>query len=365
MRIERTGKVASLTPRVVKFVDEALSGVTLDAPDSSNDRRPDYLCLCGRLVIELKTLAEDGSDRMDNLTDELRQREDWPMFLGSAPMQAFIQNTSDPEGIRRRVIERLGRGIINHLKKANRQLEAFTKTSKAKNLVRMLLLVNEDHEAYDPHMVSYILWHAVRQMKDGVPRYEHVDLIVYMTERHAQIVDGLITFPTLVIEGSTCGYEEWRGEFGGLFVDRWARWNGQPLKGVDEVDVSGFESIDHIPDQGSRQDFWKLDYRRKPHLRPLTDEQLYARFDEVTLINSLAFLKDCPLKIDMEQRMIGIRMFSDVMDEMAHRAIPVTRFSHTADRAIAAARRLGLPPSVIKWVEEFEREIEARSQVSA
>ena len=75
MRIERTGTVAPLTPRVVEFLKEELSGVSLDDPLAVSDMRPDYICLGGRLVIELKTLAEDGSERMDNLTDELRQRE--------------------------------------------------------------------------------------------------------------------------------------------------------------------------------------------------------------------------------------------------------------------------------------------------
>lgn len=362
MRIERTGQVAPLTPRVMKFIKEALSGISLDVPGSVNEVRPDYLCIGGRLVIELKTLAEDGTDRMENLTDELRKREDWPMFLGSAPMQAFIQNTNDPEGIRRRVIERLGRGIINHLKKANRQLEAHSKTSKVKNLVRMLLLVNEDHEAYDPHMVSYILWHAVRQIKDGIPRYEHVDLIVYMTERHAQMIDGCLNFPTLVIEGSPCAIDEWKGNFGELFVTRWSRWNGRTLR--PEADVSAFETIEHVPDSAKRQDFWKLEYRRRPYLRGLTDIQLNDQFDEVTLINSLSFLKDSPLELTAEQRTAGIRMFGDMMDEMAHRAIPVTQFQHTADRAIAAAHRLKLPIVVIQWVEKFEREIEARNRVA-
>lgn len=346
----------------MKFIERALSGVSLDEPNISQDKRPDYLCLGGRLVIELKTLAEDGSTRMDNLEEELSQRDDWPVFLGSAPMQAFIQNTNDPEGIQRRAIERLGRGIVNHLKKANRQLENFTKTSTAKNLVRMLVLVNEDHEVYDPHMVSYILWRALQQTMNGTPRYEHVDLAVYMTERHAQVVDGRIAFPVLAIEGPSCGYEKWRSEFGRLFANRWAQWNAQPLKSVDETHTSNFKTIDHVPDHARRQDFWKLGYRRNPYLRALTEAQLYDRFDEVSLISSLAFLKDSPLRMDMEQRMAGIRLFSDMMDEMAHRAIPVTRFRHTMERAIAAARRLGLPPPIVKWVEEFERKIRDRRQ---
>ncbi|WP_454884906.1 hypothetical protein [Sphingomonas oryzagri] len=344
---------------MAEFIQRALAGVSLDDPDSANDKRPDFLCLGGRLVIELKTLAEDGSDRMDNLTDELRQRDDWPMFLGSAPMQAFIQNTRDPEGVQRRVLERLGRGIINHLKKANRQLEAHSKTSSTKNLARMLLLVNENHEAYDPHTVSYILWHAIRQMKDATLRYEHVDLIVYITERHAQVREGRVAFPTIIIEGASCETDEWKGQFGGFFVARWARWNGHSLEAG--ADVSDFETIDHVPDQASRKDFWKLEYRRNPYLRGLTEAQLYDRFDEVTLINSLSFLKDCPIEIAADARTYGVHMFSDMMDEMAHRAIPVTRFPHKADRAIAAGHRLKLPTAVLRWIEQFERDIEARN----
>lgn len=263
MRIERTGEVAPLTPRVTRFIEEALAGISLDDPASANDMRPDYLCLGGRLVIELKTLAEDGSDRMDNLVDELRQRDDWPMFLGSAPMQAFIDNTCDPEGVGRRVLERLGRGVLNHLKKANRQLEAHTRTSTAKNLVRMMLLVNEDHESCDPHTVAYVLWHALRRVRDGEPLYGDVDLVVYMTERHAQVVDGLLTFPTIIVEGSSCWEHGWKPGFGALFVERWARWNGHPLKGF-AGDPAEFSTIEHVPDQAPLHERWQLEYRRNP-----------------------------------------------------------------------------------------------------
>ena len=64
-----------------------------------------------------------------------------------------------------------------------------------------------------------------------------------------------------------------------------------------------------MPDQATRQDVWRLEYRRNSYLRPLLEEKLYARFDEVTLVNSLAFLEDSPLMLDMDQRMVGIRMF--------------------------------------------------------
>jgi hypothetical protein len=176
MRIERTGPVQPLTPRVEQFIRDALSGHSLDDSQGSDELRPDYACLRGLVAIELKTLEDGGQERVDNLVGQLRERPDWPMFLGSAPLQSFIQNTDDSDGLGKRVLERIGRGITRPLQKADRQLEAHEQNFPRKNLVKVLILVNEDHEAYDPHTVAYVLWHAVRrEVADGQPRFAHVD----------------------------------------------------------------------------------------------------------------------------------------------------------------------------------------------
>jgi hypothetical protein len=177
MRIERTGRVPPLTPRIQRFLKEALCGVVLDDVQSPNELRADYSCLRGLLAIELKSLEEDASERLGNLTGELRQRDDWPVFLGSAPIQSFIKHTSDPEGLNRRVVERIGRSAINHLKNLNHQLEAHCTKFPRKNCVRALVLVNEDHEVYDPSTVSFVLWQALNRAKDGKPLYENIDFI--------------------------------------------------------------------------------------------------------------------------------------------------------------------------------------------
>ncbi len=86
MRIERQDPVARITPRLERFFQEALGGMSLDDVQHAEVRKADFKCLKGLLAIELKSLEEDASERMDNLMDELRQRADWPIFLGSAPM---------------------------------------------------------------------------------------------------------------------------------------------------------------------------------------------------------------------------------------------------------------------------------------
>lgn len=58
VEIERRGEVAPLTPRVVKFLVEALGGQSLDSKETSEELRPDYICLGGQLAVEIKTLKK-------------------------------------------------------------------------------------------------------------------------------------------------------------------------------------------------------------------------------------------------------------------------------------------------------------------
>ena len=223
-----------------------MGGRSLDDLQSPNDRRADFLCLRGLLAVEIKSLEDPGTERMENLLRELRARPDWPMFLGSAPMESFIRNTKNPSEVRREVLERIGAGIIRHLRKANRQLQAHTKNFPRKNLVRVLILVNEDKEVYDPHTVGYVLWHAVRHFEAGRPRYANVDGILYLTERHASVRGDKLTFPVVMIEGPSVEDSPWKSSVLEFIADRWG------ASSYDENclgdGVENFTAIDHIPD---------------------------------------------------------------------------------------------------------------------
>ncbi|HEX8574560.1 MAG TPA: hypothetical protein VF759_17600 [Allosphingosinicella sp.] len=354
MRIERTGKIGPLTPRVVEYLTATLGGVSLDDTHSPEATRIDYACLRGLLAVELKTLEEPATERIDNLTDELRQREDWPIFLGSAPMESFIKNLDDPDGVRRRMIDRVGRAIINHLKKANRQLRAHEASFPRQNMVRLLVLVNEDHEIYDPHTVSYILWHAVRRTDGDGPLYGHVDGILYLTQRHATVKNNKLTYPIVTIEGPGCYDHPWKGDVLDLVAHRWGSENGydqEPIGSVDE-----FVTIDHIPEIAPRSERWRTEYSRNPYLRSLTREQLRDRFDETALLCAIGGLKDPPVKIPQDQWMAAIRRFGDFMQELGDRGIPITDFPWEEDRERVAGGRLALPQILMDWLASIERQ---------
>lgn len=353
MRIERTGPVEPLTPKVIAFLSDEFNAISLDDIHSHEASRIDYVCLRGLLAVEMKSLEESGSERIDNFTDQMRDRDDWPMFLGSAPMQSFIKNMNDPEGVQRKLLERIGRNFINHLKKANRQFEAHCRDFGRTNVVRILIFINEDHELFDPHTVSYILWHAVRRKNKTGYSYGNVDGILYLTQRHASVRENKVAFPVVMIEGTDCWNNPWKGSVLEHLARRWAKWNGHDFFEAGAIDE--FETIDHIPEVAPRSERWRTEYKRNPYLRALSIEELRERFDEVATLNALAFLKGSPIKFEQSQTIDLIRQFGELTQEMEERGTPITEFQHSLEREEAACRRLGLPNEVIGFLKSIGR----------
>lgn len=87
MRVERTGNIVALTPRVEKFLVEKLRGRSFDAK-GNNTTRPDYLCLSGLLSVEIKTLEGEATERLSNVMTPLKERDDFPAFYGEWPIDS-------------------------------------------------------------------------------------------------------------------------------------------------------------------------------------------------------------------------------------------------------------------------------------
>lgn len=348
MRIEREGPVAKITPRLERFLSEALGGEALDEVQHAEARKADYRCLRGLLAIELKSLKEDASGRIENLTSELRERPDWPCFLGSAPIQSFLKHMNEPEEVKRRLVDRIGRAIKNHMSKANKQLAAHEAAFPRKNMVKVMVLANEDHEIYDPELVAFVVQRLLTRHKNGAPLYPHIDAVFYLSERHATPVNRQIAFPILCIEGVSIENAAWKRDVTELLILRWAKWNGTPLYHAD-LGKQRFATIDHIPEQMKRYERWELDYKRNPYMRAFSEEQLRERFDEMICVSSLAFIKNSPIKPSDDAIIWSMSSMSHMRLEMGQRGISIGQFKYGPERLVAAARRMRMPASVVTW----------------
>ena len=157
MRIERTGPVEKLTPRVERFLVEALRGVPIDDIQSPELTRIDFDCLSGLIAIEMKTLEGDPSERTNNFVDTLRDRSDFPSFYGAVPLEAAFENMEGADELRRAALDRLARTVVTHMKKANEQLRRHGIDFPRQNRLNVVVLINEDHAEYDPQTIGWIV----------------------------------------------------------------------------------------------------------------------------------------------------------------------------------------------------------------
>lgn len=353
MRIERTGKIEPLTPRVERYLREGLKGKSLDDLLSPEQERCDYLCLNGLVVVEVKTLEGDGTERLENYNDELRDRDDYPTFYAGVPFDSILKNLKDPEPVQRRMLDRIGRAIVSHVKKARHQFESHAKHHPRKNQVRVMILINEDHEIYDPHTVGYILNHTLLRRDNEKPTYENIDAVIYLTERHATNLKGQVAFPILALLGPGVDGAPWKVDIVNRITEGWASHNGNPM--VEDVSkLKEFEAVDHVPEKMKRHEFWRLEYRRNPYMQNFTEQQIRDVFDETIVFSILAMTNGSPLKFTQEAIMADTRRFTHVLMEINKRGLPMESFDKELPQLLAAATRMKLPPIAHEYLKHID-----------
>lgn len=332
-----------------------MNGVSLDEIQSHERTRIDYACLRGLVAIELKSLEGAPSERTNNFVDSLRDRPDFPTFFGSVPLEAAIKNMDNSEQLRRTAIDRVGRTIVTHMKKANDQLRQHALDFPRRTRLSLLVLVNEDHPEYDPQTVAWVAQREMSREVDGSPRYANIDAVLYLTERHGQSVAGKTAFPICAIHGPTIQRQPWKVEVLTHIFRKWASFHDRSLFMVGDKEPA-FQTIEHIPDQMARHEMWRLEYRRKPYLKHLSDEQLREEFDEVMLVVSLWGIKGSPVDVSMDHAITAMERFTHIQIEMHARAIPMERFEFVSNRELAAAIRLKLPQIAIDWLNTMHND---------
>lgn len=348
MRVERKKPPEPISPRWEAFLKNALRGVCLDEIQSAETRRADYSCLGGLIAVENKALKGDGTERIGNLLNEMGKRPDWPTMYGRVPLDPILEKLEDAEAAKQKFADRIGRTIVTHLKKANEQLEAHGANYPRSRVVRLVALINEDHEIYEPQMVRYLLSRELTRRNAERLRYEHIDAVIYLSERHATILDGRPALPILTVLAPASDADLWKADVTSFVSEKWANWNGLDFQCSDSE--QHFETIEQISENPSRSEAWRIEYQRNPYMRTFSFDALRCRFDETQAISLLSFAKDSPFKPPHAVLEHCLRDVSHLMIEMGERGISAQEFSAQPHRLAVAGRRLGFPEHAVRWL---------------
>ena len=198
------------------------------------------------------------------------------------------------------------------------------------------------------------------RQEDDVPKHKSIDAVLYMTMRHGRPDGNNIAHPVIIITGSVMENCPWKNIVLNFFVQRWCQWEGARYIEGDPADaetiVDSFTTIEHIPEQMKRYERWRLAYRRDPYMRSWTYEKLRDHWDEVYIMDLFAFIRNSPIKPSEADIAKSLEQFTHLLDEIAHRGLPVEKFDSESDRMMAAAKRIGIPSVGLEWLKRFSDE---------
>jgi hypothetical protein len=146
-----------------------------------------------------------------------------------------------------------------------------------------------------------------------------------VSEQHTvQLTPSLRAFPEIVMPHPALPQDELTDEFLRRIQGFWAAFNGLPVIRLEPEQFKSlkFQTAAEKSDPNApvtTSDHWAREYRARPYLRSLSDDELLAYGAKLSVESGNQFLKGSPSK--HHERIRGIRRFGEFMEEFNHRKL--------------------------------------------
>jgi len=327
MRVERKGGPPDLQSAFKRFIVDGLNGRSLD--DDANreaalGKFPDFACCRDILLIEMKHLEAGQGDRLNSTYQKHVIPEEHPVFYGSRAVD--FDRLSNGEEIKEALASRLAKTLETHLRKANSQIRDYRLRHPRKNSVGICVLLNSQLLEFSPELVLHSVHRKMQPAGQGL-RFEHIDAVVYISEKHFQkLPDGRIAFGIGVVENRGVDDNPWKGDFITMLVEKWSTFRTGDATVWQSLETAHFDNVEDIPQRMTRSDAWRLAYTRSPYLRHFPDRKLKIHFQRCVGLSSLSFFKGGWEKPSAEETQEAIRAFSDAVEEINSRGLDMRKF---------------------------------------
>lgn len=330
VRFERYCGAPDLPSAFGEFVVNTLAGQSLDenwATESAGGEFPDFKCLRGLLLIEMKHLETDQEERINEILRQKIDPAEMPFFYGARDGGSILDSVSNGEAVGKAILGKLSRTIETTLRKANRQFVSYCRRNSRKNCVSICVILNSKAQEFTPDVVLRAVHHH-RMDKDSRPRFPMIDAVVYISEKHYQTLpDGRVAFAVAVFQGYGIVENPWKKLVVDHVVQSWCKVrSGEAL--VDSDRFYGFKAVQDIPPVMKRHDLWRLQYQRAPYMQALPLDRLRVAFHRSLAVSGLTFIKGSWPKSPEVATMEEMRKFTHLMEEINRRGLDLRLLDH-------------------------------------
>jgi hypothetical protein len=168
--MERRGGSPGLQAAFSKMVRACLNGPSLDDSkdlEASAGRFPDFACFRDLLLIEMKHLETEQSDRINQVFQANVDESEMPRFYASRDGQHIFDKISNSEEVKAAIANKLLRTIEGVLSSANEQFASYRSRHFRKNSISLCVILNSTLREFNPDLVNHALFRKIRNNKRG------------------------------------------------------------------------------------------------------------------------------------------------------------------------------------------------------
>jgi hypothetical protein len=322
---------ASLEDRFSRFLaslpaSESIDNISLPY-DPEHPRKADFLLAGREVIVELKTLTVDTSHKIEPAVEKHREREDFPLFYGTADVRKVLSHLPDGEEIYRRIYFSITRSVEAAVRSAEEQISHTRHVLGLPNSVGLLVLLNESVQLLDPTVVGHRVANLMRRERTGNSTSDTLDFVWLLFESHS--LGGtpeLPVFPSMLIRGERASRYPWFSAFHDDVFNRWASLNGAAVVDGGSPDPNSLkftateELLTPPPQQLPRHEVWRRQYRSQPYLRHLSDTSVLEHGAKVMQRLIPHFLQGGPGYIAEVANPL-MEEFTHFQEEASHRAL--------------------------------------------
>lgn len=355
MRVERSGGPPDMQAAFQHLIRDRLKGRCLDDQqdaEAAEGRFPDFACFRDLLLIEMKHLESDQSDRINGVFDTKIDPAERPMFFATRDAQHIFDRVSNADELKAAIASKLSRTIERVLSSANKQFASYRSRHPRKNSVSICVILNSSLREFNPDLINHAIYRKSR--KGDEARFPAIDAVLYISEKHFKsLPDGRLAFPMLVYESpETEG--TWKQLIVARVMEEWSRMrNGGSMVWGDSP--TDFDLIEDIPARMSRSDFWYLEYRRRPYLQTVPLNRLRVLYNRCVALGCLTFVKGSWPKPSHDFTADQMRSFTHFIEETNRRGVDLRDLS--PDKLTADERAevyAGLPAELVTILRNRE-----------
>lgn len=331
------GHSDTLESRFTRFLEglpgaEAIDSMALPQ-DQQRQRKADYLLEGRKIIVELKTLTDDPSPKVEAIADKHRDRDEWPLFYGQADAHKVLANLPDGEAIYAKIVNALGRSVEAAVRSAEEQVTHTRHVLGLPDAARLLVILNDSVDILDPYVVGQRVANLMRRSRTGNSEAEKLDFVWLLFESHVMGTElGRPAVPSILITGEDAGRFPWFERVHNDLVRRWVDVNGGISVNADAPDPSQIKftpmkaATAAPPKQIPRHEWWRRQYRSQPCLRSLSDADLLSKGADIVRRLAPSFLNGGPAPASELTNSL-MEEFTHFLEEMNHRGIDMRRIS--------------------------------------